>query len=202
MATKIKKSYQVKSKQEEEAKKLEEDKSIKRPIAEGAVAAPIWRRICAYAIDFGIAMGVTALFLFSSNEPTLPMYYRYLYLFSILITQVWLFILIPTDYMKGQTLGRKLLRLYARDIHTHYPLNWWKSLSREYIYGILAFMFTIPFELLHLLFQFVTNKEQKPQTVQMLDIKGKQLILARDTIFHSEVVYLAKKTNKVIEVDK
>ncbi|MGL5041612.1 MAG: RDD family protein [Culicoidibacterales bacterium] len=201
MATKVKKSYKVENKRAVEAeKKRQNDKTIKYPIAEDGIAAPMWRRLVAYLIDAIISLALTAMFVYSAATSEMEPWYNFLFMLSGFLSQVWLFMILPMEYTKGQTLGRKAMKLYVREIPTKFPLTWWKSFSRDYLYGILAIAVAIPFEIIYSIYQYATQKQAKEQTLQMLDYKPKQLILARDLIFNSEVVYLPKKKNKVIDV--
>ncbi|GBU10734.1 hypothetical protein AwErysi_03500 [Erysipelotrichaceae bacterium] len=197
MAMKTRKTYEYKGKVLAEAEKGKpKDKNAKVPIAEAGINAPIVRRVAANAVDLVLALVATGFFLLAAGVPEVTLTYRFLYLASIVVTQIWLFGLIPTEYWKGQTIGRKIFRLYGRNVQTHLPLSFYQSILRDYIYGVLAGVITIPFEIGHFIFEYLRMKTEVEMTTQMIPCKKTGMILVKDRIFKSEIVYLPKnKTN-------
>lgn len=198
MARKTRKSYGAELNKQVKEKELEssEEQEKSGPIALEAIEAPLWRRLAAYVID--VALGLFVMWLFRTFLLTEAETgkFSFLYMFSAIITIVWLFVLFPVEYSRGQTLGRKLFGLYTRDVKTKLPLKWWKYFIREYIYGVVVFLFTIPLECFFCLIQFIQKPSEPTYPLQSFTIGEKKINFAKDTFFSSETVYLPKKAKK------
>ena len=175
-----------------EEEQVVEGEEAKGPIAPDGIAAPLWRRLGAYAVDLVLAL--FSLFVFSTQLANLelPTSQRILFIVSNIVIQIWLFGIIPTTGWAGQTLGRKLFGLYTRNVETLEYLPMWKSIMKDFGFGVFLFAFTIPLEIFYGLIQIVTKKEPAKYPFQECEIFGKKIVSARDNIFKSETIYLPK----------
>lgn len=194
MATKVKKPYDHGlNKEGKEAKDQKDVPKYELPVALDGVAAPIERRIGAWIIDSAICAAITYICLLAAANSDFGGIYRWFNLAAIVISAFWLYGMFP-EYMPGQTIGRKLMRIYLRQVENSKPLGILKGFTRDYLYGFLGMLVTGPFELVQLLIQNFTKPETtEEKTLQMLPITKKELILVRDTIFKTETVYVPKQ---------
>lgn len=198
------------NKQAEEQKKDEEqsvkEQAVNLPLALDAIRAPLWRRFAATIVDMVISLFFTGIFFLSMQNPNATQAEMLLYMASLVITQAWLFIFLPTNYMRGQTIGRKIFRLYCRDVYTKRTASWWKYFMRDFFFKITLVMGTMPLSLVYVLYQYLRPMAIKEiGAQQQLVLFDKKLTLIQDTIFSTEVVYrekVAKRKEEPLYADR
>ena len=209
MATKVKKRYDLTSKQktsgDDHSSNNKNDKNVEKkdlPIGvnEPVLQAPLWRRLGAFLVDVAASLGMTYLMLTTAGQAEVPTWTRVLYIVSAVAFQLLFFGITPTEYYPGQTLGRRFFRLYVRDAATKKPLSFTKGFLRDFVYGILAGPLTIIFELGSVLFDVLGVKKANTNTTyQKFTWLNKEYALPRDEIFKDEVIFIPKKPKNIEE---
>ena len=126
--------------------------------------APIFKRVIAYAIDILIYVPFAFLFMFFSKIYVInnDISKSYFMLLCLLIVSIGLFSYMPKK-LKGQTIGKKIMRIKIQHVNEKMELSYWKYFLREYFAKIGIAIFVIPMTIIYAIISFI-SKKKFPQT--------------------------------------